>query len=138
MKNNTDTNCVFCKIVADEIPSYKVYEDENILAFLTNDPINEGHTLVIPKNHVPNWIELSELENKNLFFVAQKVANKIKSVLQPKTVGVIIAGWDVSHTHIHLVPMHEYNDITSEKILNKTMPNFSPEDKEKTLAKIKF
>ena len=137
-ENNRDENCIFCKIINGKIPSYKVYEDENVFAFLSIGAINEGHTLVIPKNHIENFIEMSEQENSEVFKVAQKIGQKINQELKPKKVGIIVAGWDIPHTHIHVVPMNGYHDITSEKTLNNTMPKFSEDDFVKTLEKIKF
>lgn len=132
-----DENCVFCKIVAGDIPSYKVYEDEFVLAFLTINPINEGHTLVIPKNHRETFLDLNEMENINVFKTSQEIGKKIDEKFSPKKVGMIIAGWDIPHTHIHIVPMHEYHDITSEKTLKNTMPKFTHEQFLETLEKIK-
>jgi histidine triad (HIT) family protein len=114
-----DKNCVYCKIISGEFTSTKVYEDENVLAFLSIEPINEGHALVIPKSHIENWLDLDETENKEIFVVAQKVAKNIKDKYNPKKVGLMIAGWDVPHTHIHVVPMDDKDDITSKKLLDK-------------------
>lgn len=134
----TDPNCIFCKIVAGEIPSYKVYEDTNFLAFLSIGPINEGHTLVIPKQHFNTFLDLPGNLNNEIFSVTQKIGQKIDTILKPKKVGVLVAGWDVPHTHIHVVPMNEYHDLTSEKMLKDSMPKFSKGEMLQTLDKIKF
>ena len=135
---NTDPNCIFCKIIAGQIPSYKVYEDEVVLAFLSIGPVNEGHTLVIPKNHCETFLDLTESENSHIFKISQLIGKKINSELKPKKVGMLVAGWDVPHTHIHIVPMNEYHDLTSEKMLKNSMPKFSSEKMQQTLSKIKL
>ena len=105
-----DENCIFCKIIKGIIPSYKVFEDEDVLAFLTIGPINEGHTLIIPKNHIVNFYEMEEFINTKVFSTAKKIAEKISQTLNPQKVGLLVAGWDVPHTHIHVVPMNEYHE----------------------------
>lgn len=98
-------DCIFCKIAKGEIPSYKVYEDENFLAFLDVFPRTKGHTLVIPKKHyrwvydVPNFGEYWE--------VARKVALKVQKKLQSKFVSFVTYGVDVPHAHIHILPNGE-------------------------------
>jgi histidine triad (HIT) family protein len=133
-----DKNCIFCKIVAGEIPSYKIFEDELVYAFLTIGPINEGHTLIIPKNHRTVFLELSKEENTRIFSLAQEIGNKINDIFKPQKVGLLIAGWDVLHTHIHVVPMDKYHDLTSEKTLNKTLPTFTKEEFSKTAELLKI
>ena len=132
----TNSACIFCQIVAGTIPAFTVYEDDHHLAFLTIEPINAGHTLVIPKKHYEHFTHLPATENKDLFDVVQKVAKKIEAELQPKKVGLLIAGWDVPHTHIHVVPMNDYHDLTSAKSIQKTMPQVSKEEMQKIASKL--
>jgi histidine triad (HIT) family protein len=100
-----ENNCIFCKIVKGEIPCYKVYEDENFLAFLDVFPRVKGHTLVIPKKHfkwtydVPNFGEYWE--------AVKTVTKKIQNSLQPKFVTYLTIGVDVPHAHIHILPRFE-------------------------------
>jgi len=72
----TAENCVFCKIVNSEIPAHKIYEDEHVLAFLDINPINDGHTLVIPKRHYEDFLHLEEKEINSLMQVVQKKSCK--------------------------------------------------------------
>lgn len=93
------SDCIFCKIVAGEIPSYKIYEDEKYLAFLDIFPSAEGHTLVIPKQHV-DWVWDSE--NLGEYFeVVGKIARHYR-VISKDIVRSNIDGWQVQHAHIHL------------------------------------
>jgi len=98
-------DCIFCKIAAGELPSFKIYEDENFLAFLDIRPLNPGHTLVIPKEHnrwvwdVPNIGEYME--------TAQKIANAQKKAFNIEKVESLILGEEVPHAHIWLIPRFE-------------------------------
>lgn len=95
-------NCIFCKIVKGEIPSYKVYEDENFLAFLDIRPLNPGHTLVIPKKHF-RWVW--DIENIGEYYkVVKKIANAIKKVHKTDYVISLVFGEEVDHAHTWLIP----------------------------------
>jgi len=95
-------DCIFCKIVSGEIPGYKVYEDDNFLAFLDIRPLNLGHTQVIPKKHY-RWIWDVE-EIGELYKVVQKIANAIKKGLNTDYVVSLVFGEEVPHAHVWLVP----------------------------------
>jgi histidine triad (HIT) family protein len=113
---------VFSKIVAGEIPSYKIAEDENYYAFLDINPLTEGHTLVIPKREVDYIFDLDADELAELTVFAQKVAKAIDSAIPCKRVAMIVLGLEVPHVHIHLIPINNENDANfgKEKIkLNK-------------------
>ena len=107
-------SCIFCKIVKGEIPSFKVWEDDNNYAFLSIAPIKPGHTLVIPKKHSEYLFDMEDAELAELVRFSKPVANKLKNALNPKTgkVGVMVAGLEVAHTHIHLIPMDSEGDLT--------------------------
>lgn len=102
---------VFSKIVAGEIPFYKVAEDENFLAFLDINPLVEGHTLVIPKKEVDYIFDLDSDTYSGLMVFARKVAKAIKSTIDCKRVGVAVLGMEVPHAHIHLVPLRKESDL---------------------------
>ncbi len=102
---------VFTKIIKGEIPCHKVYEDDKTLAFLTIEPLNPGHTLVIPKKQVEFAWDLDEETYLAVMLTAKKVALRIKEVLQSPYVGEMIVGTDVPHTHIHLVPFSKAAEL---------------------------
>jgi histidine triad (HIT) family protein len=131
-------DCIFCKIVAGEIPSYKVYEDEEVMAFLDIHPIREGHTLVIPKKHEPEFQNLDETTYGAVMQMAQKIAKNIERVLKPARVGLVIAGWDVPHTHVHVVPMQEHHDLTSKALLEGTLGAPTQDELRATQEKIRL
>jgi histidine triad (HIT) family protein len=101
---------IFSKIVAGEIPSYKIAEDENYFAFLDINPLTEGHTLVIPKKEVDYIFDLDADELAGLTVFAQKVAKAIAKTISCKRVAMIVLGLEVPHTHIHLIPIESEKD----------------------------
>jgi len=88
-----------------------------MFAFLDQRPINPGHLLVIPKRHAPDFFTLDEFSYDALMRSVKRLAAVLAVVTHPKKVGVVIAGFDVPHTHVHLIPMHAYHDITSQAYL---------------------
>lgn len=107
-------SCIFCKIVRGEIPAYKVAEDEDNLAFLSIAPIKPGHTLIIPKLHSEYLFEMQDSSLSSLMKFSKPVVKKLESALNPKTgkIGVMVAGLEVAHTHIHLIPMDGEGDLS--------------------------
>ena len=106
-----DNNCIFCKIAAGEIPSYKVAEDDKHFAFLDINPMAAGHTLVIPRREVDYLFDLTEEEYASLMEFARKVALKLKKAIPCQRVGVAVLGMEVPHAHIHLVPLQTEADM---------------------------
>ena len=102
---------IFEKIVAGEIPSYKVAETENCLAFLDAFPLKQGHVLVIPKLPTDYIFDLNDHDYTELHLFAKKVAKAMKSVLPCNRIGVAVIGLEVPHAHIHLVPINSVGDI---------------------------
>lgn len=102
---------IFSRIVAGEIPSYKVAEDDRHYAFLDISPVAAGHTLVIPKREVDYIFDLSDEEYAALQLFAKKVAGAIKKAVPCKRVGVAVMGLEVPHAHIHLVPINRGADM---------------------------
>ena len=101
---------IFSRIVAGEIPCYKVAEDEKYFAFLDISPVAKGHTLVIPKHEVDYIFDLDDEEYAGLTAFAKKVAAAMKKVMPCKRIGVAVLGLEVPHTHIHLVPLNKESD----------------------------
>lgn len=120
--------CIFCKLASREIPTNKVYEDELTFAFLDKHPINRGHILVIPKKHEPDFYKLDDESYQALMMTVKKLSSLVNEKIQPKKVGLIIAGWDVPHAHIHIVPMQDYHDITSKSMMEGKRANPSDEE----------
>jgi histidine triad (HIT) family protein len=106
---------IFSKIVAGEIPCYKIAEDENFLAFLDIMPLAIGHTLVIPKKETDYIFDIESDEYVKLWMFAQKVAKAVGAAIPCKRVGVAVIGLEVPHAHIHLVPLNKVGDINFER-----------------------
>lgn len=104
-------NCIFCKIIVGEIPCYRVWEDDEHLAFLTIGPIREGHTLVIPKRHASYLFDLDAGAYDALMRAAKLVATKLKLVFDVPRVAVAVEGFSVDHIHVHLVPVTGANQL---------------------------
>lgn len=110
-------NCVFCKIVANELPSYKVWEDENFLAFLDINPFGVGHTLVIPKKHY-EWVWDVE-EYCEYFQKVKEIALLLKEKLGAEWIKMSVIGIDVPHAHVHLVPNYKKEPKFAAKDFSK-------------------
>jgi len=131
--------CIFCKIIKGEIPSYKVYEDKNTLAFLDIAPVNPGHVLVIPKKHFTNMEEITEEELCQVMKIVKKIGQAIKSGLGVSGYNIAlnndpVAGQAVPHIHFHIMPRDEndglklwpqkkYGEGEAEAILRKIKLN---------------
>ena len=102
---------IFTMIINGEIPSYKVAEDENYYAFLDINPMQKGHTLVVPKREEDYLFDLTDEELAGMMVFAKKVAKAIKKSIPCQRVGVAVLGLDVPHAHIHLVPLVEGNEL---------------------------
>ena len=121
---------VFSKIVAGEIPSYKVAEDEQYYAFLDINPVVKGHTLVIPKHEVNYIFDLPQEEYEGLWAFARKVAKAMKNVMPCERIGVAVMGLEVPHAHIHLLPINKESDMnffTKKLTLPGTPPSVDEE-----------
>lgn len=102
---------IFSKIIAGEIPSYKIAEDERFYAFLDINPLTKGHTLVVPKQEVDYIFDLDDKTLADLSLFAKRVARAIEKAVPCKRIAVSVIGLEVPHTHIHLIPMQKESDI---------------------------
>lgn len=115
---------IFTKIINGEIPSYKIAEDDNYIAFLDALPLMKGHTLIVPKKEVDLIFDLKSEDFKGLWAFAQTIAKKIEKAIPCKRVGVAVVGLEVPHAHIHLVPINKVEDLNfkNERLI------FTPEE----------
>jgi histidine triad (HIT) family protein len=116
MEEGHKEDCIFCKIATGKIPCAKVYENEHVLAFLDIAPVNKGHTLVIPKKHSVNLLDIPDAELKEVMAAAKKVANAVK--IGTKCDGISLsmsngkaAGQEVGHAHVHIIPRFSYDGL---------------------------
>lgn len=106
---------IFSKIIAGEIPSYKVAEDENHYAFLDINPVTKGHTLVVPKVEVDKLFDLSDSDYLDLMKFAKTVSKAIKKSFDCDRVGMTVIGLEVPHAHVHLMPINRLLDMDFTK-----------------------
>jgi len=128
-----EDNCIFCKIVKNEIPSYKVYEDDLFLAFLDIKPLNPGNSLLIPKDHY-RWVY--EVPNFGAYWqVAHKIALATIKSLNADSISFLTLGHDVPHAHIRIVPRFQ-NDSHAESIDFKATQKIDSDQMTKIAKKI--
>ncbi|MDK2891762.1 HIT family protein [Methanohalophilus sp.] len=105
-------DCLFCKIASGDIPSYKIYEDDFVIAFLDINPVSRGHTVVIPKIHIGSFTEMKPDDAARLFASVNRVTKKLLKALDAPAANVglnngKIAGQIVPHVHVHIIPRYE-------------------------------
>ncbi|NNM18209.1 MAG: HIT family protein [Croceitalea sp.] len=103
---------IFTKIIAGDIPSYKIAEDDEFYAFLDINPNAEGHTLCVPKKEVNKIFDLDEASYMGLMAFSRKIAKAIEKAIPCERVGLTVIGLEVPHVHVHLIPLHSMKNAT--------------------------
>lgn len=106
---------IFTRIVSGEIPCYKIAEDDRYLAFLDVNPNTKGHTLCIPKEEINKIFDMDEEHYLGLMQFSRKVAKAIEKVVPCKRIGVAVVGLEVPHVHVHLIPLHDMDDMRFQR-----------------------
>ena len=111
-------DCIFCKIVKNELPAHKIYEDDYMVAFLDNSPVNEGHVLIVPRRHWKSLDEVDDLMAGYLMIVVRKIGAAIKKTLGASGYNVVInngsvAGQIIDHFHCHVIPRFDGDGLHS-------------------------
>ncbi len=135
-------NCVFCSIIRKETPASFVYEDEAVLAFLSNRPVNKGHTLVVPKKHYANIYEIPEGEIAYLFRIVKRVTLAVRNAAIAEGVRIVqnngeAAGQVVFHLHVHVIPMQPWNQNSHDGAFHDHSSQRSIEELEQDAQKIR-
>lgn len=102
---------LFTKILEHQLPGHFVYEDDKCGAFLSIAPLRPGHLLVVPRREIDHWLDLEAEEAAHLFAVAQRLGRVLQETFQPRKVGLMIAGLEIPHAHLHLVPIESEADL---------------------------
>ncbi len=123
---------IFSRIIAGEIPSYKVAEDDNYYAFLDINPLTKGHTLVVPKQEVDYIFDLDDRTLSGMMLFAKRVAAQIQREIACKRVAIVVLGLEVPHAHIHLIPIQSENDVD----FHRKKLHLTPEEFQEIAAKI--
>lgn len=123
---------IFSKIIAGEIPSYKIAENEKFFAFLDIFPLREGHTLVVPKTETDNLFDLPEDYLKEILLFAQPIAKAIEKSFDCNRCGIAVIGLEVPHAHVHLIPINSADDLN----FTQAKPQASAESLKKVQERI--
>jgi histidine triad (HIT) family protein len=104
------SECIFCQIIRKQAPASVIYEDKQVIAFLSNRPVNKGHALVVPKKHYENIFEISEEEAAYLFKITKRIAHAVRNAVTAEGIRIVqnngwAAGQVVFHLHVHVIPM---------------------------------
>jgi diadenosine tetraphosphate (Ap4A) HIT family hydrolase len=124
---------VFSQIIAGELPARFVWQDDLSVAFLTIRPLRPGHTLVVPRLEVDHWIDLEPPLLRHVMDVSHQIGRALEHGFHPVKVGMIIAGLEVPHVHVHLVPFHTMTQLN----FAQADPNPRPEDLDEAAATIR-
>ena len=125
---------IFSKIIAGEIPSYKIAEDEKFFAFLDIFPLREGHVLVIPKTETDKFFDLSDDYLSGMLLFAKPIAQAIEKAFRCNRCGISVVGIEVPHAHLHLIPINSANDLNFTQPKLKLSETELKEVQEKILA----
>ncbi len=128
---------VFTRIINGEFPGRFVWRDDQCVAFLTINPLKPGHTLVVPRAEVDHWIDMDESLVSHLNLVALKIGKAIDKVFSPAKVGVILAGLEVPHVHIHVLPIWSESDLNFANAEREPDPAALDDAAEKIRAELK-
>ena len=120
--------CIFCEIIKGNIPSKKVYEDDKVLAILDISQITKGHTLILPKKHFDNFLDIDDEYTNAVFTAAKKVTKMINNAYKPEGFNIInncgeTAGQSVMHFHVHVVPRYNKEDLVMKHADNSNKFN---------------
>jgi histidine triad (HIT) family protein len=124
---------IFTRIINGELPGRFVWRDDRAVAFLTIQPLKPGHTLVVPIEEVDHWLDLTPELNQHLTHVSQQIGKAIDRAFQPAKVGLIIAGLEVNHVHLHVTPIHHLQDLN----FANADPNPDPAEMDAAAEKIR-
>ena len=118
--------CTFCDIVAHKHPAHIIYEDDIAIAFLDKHPITKGHALIIPKVHVPHFLDLDESVYNHCMRLVKHIGECAKDIFNPERIGIVVTGFEIPHTHIHIFPTNHPYEIKVKGLYRRFIhPAFS-------------
>ena len=133
----SEKQCIFCAIIDKAAPGFIVYENPHAVVFLDRHPIHVGHLLIVPTQHVEAVYALDEHSFIAFMLVVKRMASLIEAMYQPQKVGMLAAGFDVAHAHLHVLPLYDAHDITSKVILEGKRAHPTEDDLRRTAERIK-
>lgn len=108
---DSDSSCIFCRIISGEIGSHMVYQDDAAVAFMDIRPSQPGHLLVIPRKHVPDFYDLDDDLYVRVMLVVKRLSEAVNKVTNPPKIGLAVVGFEVPHAHAHVIPLQKASDI---------------------------
>lgn len=105
--------CIFCKIVAGEIPAVTVYEDHDTMAFMDINPIRAGHVTIISKTHISYFFQLDDHAYQSVMATAKKIGTALNQAFHPARIGLIVEGFEIDHFHVKVTPLLQIRDLKS-------------------------
>lgn len=135
-------DCVFCKIIKSEIPSFKIFENDKVFCFLDVNPLTEGHTLVVPKEHYENIFDVSENDLKEIISVVKNLSEKMKKVWGVEGVNITSANGETAeqsifHLHFHIIPRRMGDGLEMNKWWNSKNHKADPEELKQLVEKFR-
>jgi histidine triad (HIT) family protein len=136
------SKCVFCQIIQKQVSASTIYEDEYVTVFLSNRPVNAGHTLVVPKKHYENIFDIPEKETAYLFMIVKRVAQAVKQTTVAEGIRIVqnngeAAGQVIFHLHVHIIPLKPHNQFNHDGAYRDPTQARDPEALEKDAEKIR-
>ncbi len=129
-----DADCLFCRLVRGDLPSYRVYEDDNFVVLLTIHPVNPGHAMVVPKEHIGSFYEVEDALYTPMMLLVKRMARAIKGVFAPLQVVMETSGVGNRHVHVHVLPVYGLYDRVPREVLEKEEAHTPPADELATVA----
>ncbi len=108
-------DCIFCKIAAHEVPSYTVWENERFIVIADIKPVNPGHLLIIPKDHVEVVFAMDDARYAEAFAVAKRLSDPVRRATDAAKIGIAVEGFGVDHAHVHLIPLHGPHELNPDR-----------------------
>jgi histidine triad (HIT) family protein len=135
-------DCIFCSIIRKEAPANFVYEDDRVVAFLSNRPVNEGHTLVVPKKHYENIYDIPEEDIAYLFKIVKRVAHAVRDAMAAEGIRIVqnngwAAGQVIFHFHVHVIPLKPHEGFTHGRAYRDQSQGRMPEALEQDARQIR-
>jgi histidine triad (HIT) family protein len=128
---------IFSRIISGEFPGRFVWRDDRVVAFLTIEPMRPGHTLVVPREEVDHWIDLTPDLAAHVFHVAQQIGKAQQLEWNPMRVGVLIVGEEVPHAHVHVVPINNVSELSFANIDRSPSPEGLDDAAERLRARLR-
>jgi len=128
-------NCRFCELIIKKDCAV-VFENNTEFVFMDKAPVHTGHLLIIPKTHTTNIEDLNDVLYTSIFSLTKKLSKIVKEITSCKKVGILVAGFDVSHAHVHIIPMFDRTDVCTNRVIQQNFEEQSIENLLKTASEI--